>query len=136
MIQRAVKANQDELELKVEFLQVDEDWDLVSSLNQTVSEEVKHEEIRLPEETHVEQTTNKLFYRYLNGPNSQNYQSLEINDLNILMIELSNLIVKQENLIESEWNCAFYSDNGSPITGSLSQMNFIKASEISILISR
>lgn len=130
MIQRAVKANQDELELKVEFLQVDEDWDLVSSLNQTVSEEVKHEEIRLPEETHVEQTTNKLFYRYLNGPNSQNYQSLEINDLNILMIELSNLIVKQENLIESEWNCAFYSDNGSPITGSLSQMNFIKASEL------
>ena len=130
MIQRAVKANQDELELKVEFLHVDEDWDLVSSLNQTVSEEVKHEEIRLPEEPPVEQGGNKLFYRYLNGPNNQQYHSVEINDLNILMIELSNLIVKQENLIESEWNCAFYSDNGSPITGSLSQMNFIKASEL------
>ena len=130
MIQRAIKTNQDELELKVEFIQADDDWDLVSNLNQTVSEEVKHEEVHLPEETHFEHTGNKLFYRYLNGPNSKNYKSLDINDLDILMIEISNMIVKQENLVESEWNCAFYSDNGSPITGTLSQMNFIKASEL------
>ena len=30
MIQRASKANQDELELRVEFIQAEEDWDLVS----------------------------------------------------------------------------------------------------------
>jgi hypothetical protein len=130
LISKSLSQNLDELELKVEFSEPFEDWDVVSSLNQTVSEELKSLEIK-PEPLKVEvEEVSKVLYRYLNSSKPSVFQVLLIDSLDLTMAELSALIVKKENLSESEWVCAFYSEDGTPLTESLSQMLFVKASSV------
>ena len=132
VIAKAINQKLDEISLKVEFLSAPEDeWDLVSAINQTVTEEFKLEESKF--ELEPAPTTSNPFglnYRYLNGPDHQRFKGLELENLDLLLSDLASLIVKNEHLDSATMTCAFYTEDGSPVTGTLSQMNFVKAESV------
>ena len=59
-----------------------------------------------------------------------------MDSLDIPLSELSNKILDLENLSKSDWVCAFYTEDGNPLTGTLSQANFYNCSELFTLGSK
>ena len=145
IIRKTISSGQDEIEMKVEFLEVapEEAWDLMSNISHIVPEEAKEEPkaelvsdfFEVQEEAKVDPRFS-LFYRYLNGPACERWVGLALDSLEITLQELSNIIVSKESLATTEWICAFYSEDGNPISGTLSQMNHHLCSEVFPLGSR
>ena len=145
IISKTLSSGLDEIEMKVEFTDAvaDEAWDLISNTLQSLPE--PPEELLKPEppldlpSAHEEakvETRFSLFYRYLNGPASERWIGLALDSLDITLLQLSNIIVSQESLATADWVCAFYSEEGNPISGTLSQMSHLLCSEVFPLGSR
>lgn len=128
ILKKTAAQGSDEIEMKVDWIEEPhkEEWDLMSDLSRIVpNEEFKVQEpvfdfIPAP----VVQEKFSLYYRYLNSSKHDQYIGITLENFEITMKELSDIIVLKENLATADWVCAFYSEEGSPITGTLSQMSY------------
>ena len=112
LLKKTIAQGGDEIEMKVNIEEsvnatVEEAWDLMSNISNIIPEESKQPEILIPE--HIEETKEakavsqySLYYRYLNGPDSEKWVGIELDSLEILLLELSNIIVNKESKSTSE----------------------------------
>lgn len=128
IISKTISSGLDEIELKIEFSDmgpVEEAWDLMSNISHIVPEETKEDPV--PESFVVHEQpqfdgNSSLYYRFLNGPSTEKWNKLTIDDLEITLQALSETIVEKESFSVNDWTCAFFTEDGNPLTGTLSQM--------------
>jgi ubiquitin-protein ligase len=143
ILKRTISQGNDEIEMKIEFLEVplaEEAWDLMSNVSH-INLDKQDIDLNVPkEETKIQVIKSdpqaSVYYRYLNGTSPQTWVGVNIDDLDILLIHLSNTIVTKEGLSSSEWVCAFYTEDGNSLTGTLAQLNFVRCNEVFPLGSR
>ncbi|CAG9312205.1 unnamed protein product [Blepharisma stoltei] len=133
ILKRAQSASQSEIEIKVEIsasapqnqleeLKTEVSWEIMSN--------VPAPAVSVPETLNESEATPLIQYRYLNSADPETFNQLRIPALDITLEDLSNLVLQLENKPPADFICAFYSEDGCPLYGSLSQMPFIKCNEV------
>lgn len=129
LIQKAIAQVQDELNLIIEFsnkqnmMLIEDDYEnleLITS-NQSISSILYESEVQTDQLL--------IYYKILNTHNSAQFDHVIINQ-NAKLIQLSDMILKNQIIVTPDTICALYSEDGYPITGSLIQMHFILCKEV------